>query len=150
MPQSLTKIYIHIIFSTKKRIPVLDPAISSELYPYLATAFKSCDSIPIKIGGHRDHVHVFGLLTKNNALTKVIEVIKKDSSKWIKTKGAQFKKFSWQVGYAAFSVGENHKDTLIKYIEDQEKHHKQLLYKDEVIKFLKKYKVDYNEKYLWG
>ena len=110
MPRSLTNNLIHLIFSTKFHQPILDSKIDKELYPYLSKIFSSYDSPVISINGHIDHIHVLFSLSKKIALCSVIEGVKKNSSKWIKTKGSKYKNFHWQNGYAAFSVDESNID----------------------------------------
>ena len=97
MPQSLAKIYVHLIFSTKNREPLLDREIRKELASYLGGALNSLDCQPIEIGGTRDHAHILCCLSKNLSLSKLIEKIKTGSSKWIKTKESRFAQFHWQM-----------------------------------------------------
>ena len=149
MPQSLVHNYIHITFSTKNRQPFIDKNISNELYAYLAGICKNKECKPIIIGGYKDHIHILCLLSQKITLMKLIEQIKSHSSKWMKTKGKQYQNFYWQRGYGAFSVNPTEIDTVEAYIKNQEEHHKKRSFKDEYRAFLKKYKIDYNEKYVW-
>ena len=123
MPQSLAQILVHLIFSTKNREPILSDDIRPELHPYMATILGGMDSPSILINSVADHAHVLFHLSKNHPLCNVIEVVKKDSSKWIKTKGKAYRNFHWQNGYGAFSVSQSNVDEVIKYIEDQKEHH---------------------------
>jgi REP element-mobilizing transposase RayT len=149
MPQSLSKVYVHIVFSTKDRHPFLDISISQELYKYLGGICKNMECWPVEIGGHRDHVHILCTLSRTVTQSKLLEELKKNSSKWIKTKEAKFAKFSWQRGYAIFSVNANDPSGLILYIQNQEEHHSQYNYQTELRKFFKRYKMDYDERYVW-
>ena len=149
MAQSLSNIYVHIIFSTKYRQKLIKPEIEDELYKYLGGICKELECYPIKIGGHIDHVHILSSLSKKITLIKYLEEIKKSSSKWIKTKGNFYKDFYWQNGYGAFSVSPPQADNIKQYIETQKEHHKNMTFQEEYIAFLNKYKIDYNEKYLW-
>ena len=149
MAQSLSKIYLHIIFSTKNRCPWIVEKIQSELYAYMATVLKSWDSPAIIIGGMPDHIHLLLLFSKNYSVSKVIEQAKKRTSKWIKTKGKEFENFYWQNGYGAFSVSQSQLDTVRDYIANQKEHHKHLSFKDEYRSFLKKYEIPYDERYIW-
>jgi len=149
MAQSLSKVYLHIVFSTKKRFPFIKPEIEDELYAYMGGTIKKLGGIPFIINGMGDHIHIFSTLPRTVALSKFLEEIKKNSSRWIKTKGREYQNFAWQGGYAAFSVSSSLKDTIVKYIQNQKEHHRSLTFKEEVIKFLKKYDLDYDEKYLW-
>ena len=149
MPQSLSKVYVHIAFSTKNRYPFIDYAIEQELWAYLGGVCKALDCNPIRVGGHYDHVHICCLLSKKITQIKLLEEIKKESSKWIKTKGKQYENFYWQDGYGIFSVNPSEIETVIKYIESQHEHHEKREFKDELLAFLKKYNVEYDERYLW-
>ncbi|SMD43880.1 REP element-mobilizing transposase RayT [Aquiflexum balticum DSM 16537] len=149
MAQSLVKNYLHIVFSTKHRQPLISPEIANELYSYLGGICNNLDCSPIKIGGHIDHIHILCLLSKKITLIKLLEEIKSHSSKWVKTKGESLKSFYWQDGYGAFSVNPTEVNTVIKYIENQAEHHKKRTFQDEYRAFLKKYKVEYDERYVW-
>ena len=147
MGQSLVKNYTHIVFSTKYRQPLISEAIEDELYSYLGGICKALECPPIKIGGHYDHI--LCLLSKKITLMKLLEEVKSHSSKWIKTKGESFKNFYWQDGYGAFSVNPAQVDIVIKYITNQKKYHSKKNFQDEYRMFLKKYKVEYDERYVW-
>jgi len=149
MAQSLSQLYTHIVFSTKKHFPFIKPVIEPELYAYLGSTIKRIGGIPFIINGMDDHVHIFSSLPRTVALSKFIEDIKRNSSRWIKTKGAAYQHFAWQNGYAGFSVSSSQKDNVVRYITNQKEHHKTLMFKDEVIKFLQEYNIDYDERYLW-
>jgi len=149
MPQSLSKILVHIIFSTKNRQSLLPEKIRPELYSYLASVLQRCESPALKIGGIADHVHILCSLSKNYALAKIVEEFKKSSSKWLKTKGAEFQSFFWQNGYGVFSVSQSDIDVVIRYIEKQEEHHRVMTFQEEYRKFLEKYRVPYDERYVW-
>ncbi len=149
MGQSLVKNYLHIVFSTKHRQSLISPAIEPELHSYLGGILNNLECNPIKIGGYTDHIHVLCLLSKKIALMKLLEEMKSHSSKWIKTKDDRLKNFYWQDGYGAFSVNPSEVDVVIAYIENQHEHHKNKTFQDEYRAFLKKYKVDYDERYVW-
>lgn len=149
MPQSLAKNYIHIVFSTKYRQPFITDDIEHALFAYLGAMCKNMDSIPIKIGGYRDHVHILCVLSRKVALMDLVEEIKSHSSKWMKTQGDTFKNFYWQRGYAAFSVSPGNVDRTFRYIENQKNHHMSILFQDEMRKFFRKYGIEYDEKYVW-
>jgi REP element-mobilizing transposase RayT len=149
MGQSLVKNYIHIVFSTKYRQALISDYIESELHAYLVGICNKLSCQVIKIGGCSDHVHILCLLSKKIALMKLLEEIKSHSSKWIKTKGKQFENFYWQDGYGAFSVNPSEIDVVVKYIANQKAHHTKRGFQDEFRLFLKKYEVEYDEKYVW-
>jgi REP element-mobilizing transposase RayT len=149
MPQSIAYNYLHITFSTKYRTPLIDEAIEEELFKYIGGICKNLECNPIKVGGYRDHIHILCVLSRKIALMKLLEEIKSHSSKWIKTKGDQYKNFYWQRGYGSFSVNPAEIDVVVRYIENQAEHHKKKTFQDEYIAFLKKYNAEYDERYLW-
>ena len=149
MSQSLNRIYIHIVFSTKNREPNISEDIKDELFNYLGGVCKSLDCNPLQVGGYKDHIHILCALSKKIALTQLIEKVKSSSSRWIKTKNEEFSNFYWQSGYGAFSVNPTEIDVVKKYIQNQEEHHKIKSFQDEYRAFLKKYNVQYNEEYVW-
>ena len=149
MGQSLVKNYIHIIFSTKYRQPLILDEVSSELYSYIAGICRNLECYPLKVGGYKDHVHILCMLSKKIALMKLLEEVKSHSSKWIKTKGSTFSKFYWQDGYGAFSVNPAEVDVVKAYIENQAEHHKKRSFKEELLHILKEYDMKYDERYLW-
>jgi len=149
MSQSLAKILVHIVVSTKNHRPFLDIGIRPELYAYLAGILKANDSHVIKIGGTENHTHIFCILPKGISLAKMIEEFKTSSSKWVKTKVPQYASFYWQNGYGAFSVSQSDTERVVKYIETQEEHHRKTSFEEEFRTFLEKYQVPYDERYVW-
>jgi putative transposase len=149
MGQSLVKNYLHIVFSTKYRQPLISETIENELYSYLGGVCNALESPPVKIGGYYDHVHILCMLSKKIAVMKLLEEVKSHSSKWIKTKDESLKKFYWQDGYGAFSVNPAQVDIVARYIENQKERHSKQTFQNEFRYFLKKYKIDYDERYVW-
>ena len=149
MPQSLVKNYLHITFSTKNRQPLIDSDIEEELFNYLGGICKSLECYPVIVGGHKNHIHILCLLSQKVLLMKLVEELKSHSSKWIKTKGDKYRNFYWQNGYGAFSVNPTEIEVVKTYILNQKEHHRNRTYEEEYLAFLKKYNVDYNERYLW-
>jgi REP element-mobilizing transposase RayT len=149
MPQSLSKVYVHITFSTKNRQNLIDENIEESLYEYLGGICKGLDCNPVQVGGHKNHIHILCVLAKKITQIKLLEEVKKQSSKWIKTKGDIYRNFYWQDGYGIFSVNPSEVEVVVNYIQNQKEHHKKRTFQDEFRAFLKKYKVDYNEKYVW-
>jgi REP element-mobilizing transposase RayT len=150
MPQSLSRVLIHIIFSTKDRMRLIKPEIEEELFAYMATILREHGAQPIKIDGTEDHAHILCGLPRTMAVCHLLEKVKKRSSKWIKTKGSQYRNFSWQGGYGVFSVGEFGVERVKRYIAGQKKHHRSVTFKDEFREFLDRYEVEYDERYVWG
>jgi REP element-mobilizing transposase RayT len=149
MSQSLAQIYIHIVFSTKYRKPLIQTEIEEELYAYIGGIIKNLKGNSIKINSVSNHIHILTTLPKTVTLSKYLEEIKRSSSKWIKTKGTDYKNFSWQRGYGAFSVSSYKVNVVKNYIAKQKEHHKSQDFKEEFIEFLDEYKVEYDDRYLW-
>lgn len=149
MGQSLVKNYTHITFSTKNRLHLIHPPYENELHNYIGGICKNLECYPAAIGGHTDHIHILCLLSKKIALIKLLEEVKSSSSKWMKTKNESLKFFYWQDGYGSFSVNTREIDSVFSYITNQHEHHKRVTFQDEYRAFLKRYKVDYDEKYVW-
>jgi len=148
MPQSLSKVYVHITFSTKNRDELIDDRIKDSLFEYIGGICKKLECNPLKVGGHRDHIHILCLLSRKIAQMTLLEEVKRQSSKWIKTKGEEYKNFYWQNGYGIFSVNPAQTDVVVKYIANQQDHQKKT-FQIEFRAFLKKYDVEYDERYVW-
>jgi REP element-mobilizing transposase RayT len=150
MSQSLTQIYLHIIFSTKDRIPHLkDKPLRDTLYAYMAGICKNLESPALIIGGVEDHVHLLCRFSKKLAVADFLKELKRDSSKWIKTEAPSMAEFHWQAGYGAFSISPSHVDILKKYIDNQEAHHRTESFQDEFRRICRKYGVPIDERYVW-
>ncbi len=149
MGQSLVKNYLHIVFSTKHREPLIHPSIETELHSYIGGICKNLDCQPLKVGGYYDHIHILCMLSKKITLIKLMEEVKSHSSKWIKTKGEKFKNFYWQDGYGAFSINPSDVDKIVSYIAHQKDHHGQKTFQDEYREYLKKYAIEFDERYVW-
>lgn len=149
MSQSLSKLYVHLIFHIKDSLVPINNEDKKDLYAYIGDIIKENSSIPILINGTGDHIHILCVMSKNIALATLIEEIKRHSSRWIKTRGTHYKQFAWQGGYAGFSVSQSLHDKTKGYIQNQEEHHKKMTFKEELIAFLKEYGIEYDERYLW-
>jgi REP element-mobilizing transposase RayT len=121
----------------------------NDLYAYIGAIIKDNESIPILINGTDNHIHILCVMSKNIALARLTEEIKRHSSRWIKTKGPYYNQFAWQGGYAGFSVSQSLHDKTKLYIQNQEEHHKKMTFKEELMAFLKEYGIEYDERYLW-
>jgi REP element-mobilizing transposase RayT len=149
MPQSLSQILIHVVFSTKHRARFLHPEFRDELYPYLATTARNHNCPTHKIGGTEDHVHIACSLSRTIAVADLVRELKTDSSAWLKTKGPSLESFAWQNGYGVFSIGQAQLDQLRQYIANQEEHHRRLSFQEEFRGWLKRYGIQYDERYVW-
>ena len=149
MSQSLSNILIHLVFSTKNRIPMIDSSISGQLYAFLVSLSSELGNYVHKIGGIEDHIHMLISLNRTQPISVLIENLKKNSSRWIKTKGPNYSTFSWQKGYGAFSACSTHSEALINYIATQDEHHKKISFQDEFRHLLKKNNIPFDERYVW-
>lgn len=149
MPQSLSRILVHLIFSTKNRDPVLTPEIRAELHPYLAVVLREDGCPALQVGGVEDHVHALFGLSRTRTVAQVVETVKTSSSKWLKTKGTAFASFHWQTGYGAFSVSQSNAGAVVRYIQNQAEHHQKVTFQEEYRRFLKRYQIAYDESYVW-
>ena len=149
MPQSLSNILIHLIWSTRDRRPCLDPSTREKTHAFLAGVVRQCDCEAYRVGGSTDHVHLAIRLSRTVSVADLVKGAKAASSKWLKTQGPEFADFSWQLGYGAFSVGMSQKEALLLYIDNQEEHHRTRSFQDEYRDFLSKYGIAFDERYVW-
>lgn len=149
MPQSLSLLIIHIVFSTKNRAPVLDATVRPALHAYLATVAQNYSGECYRVGGVADHIHLAVRLSRTITVANLVEELKTSSSKWLKTQSPDLAGFSWQRGYGAFSAGPAHLEDLLRYIDRQDEHHRDQNFQNEYLGFLKKYGIEYDEQYLW-
>ncbi len=150
MPQSLARVYIHLVFSTKSRRPYLLDETRPSLHAYMATVLRNQGCVPLAINSVEDHIHLLFVMTRTVAISKVVERVKTSSSKWIKTQGPTYSHFAWQSGYGAFSVSESHLKRVETYIARQREHHKRKAFKDEFRALLLEYNVSYDERFVWN
>jgi REP element-mobilizing transposase RayT len=150
MPQSLAKILVHTIFSTKDRRPFLrDKLLREELHRYLGGILLNHECQPIIIGGVEDHMHILSTLSRTREAADLVKEIKRVSSVWVKSKSPTLQDFAWQNGCGIFSIGFSQVNTLKNYIAGQDEHHKKVSFQDEFRKFLKRYEVEFDERYVW-
>ncbi len=149
MPQTLFSCYMHVVFSTKNRVDLIPPAVEPELYAYIGGIVRNNNCALLIGGGTANHSHLLISLNKHMLLPELVGDIKRDSSKWIKTRSAMLSKFAWQDGYAAFSVGYKQIAAVTKYIADQKAHHGKKLFEDEMRGFYRSYGIEIDERYAW-
>ncbi len=149
MPQSLFKILVHIVFSTKNRVDLIAPIIENDLFGYMHGIIKSNGSKLIIANGTANHVHLLISLGKKVDIPELIGDIKRDSSSWIKKQDSAYSNFYWQKGYGAFSIGQSQVPVVVNYIKKQKDHHAKQDFKDEFCALLKKYEIDFDERYIW-
>jgi putative transposase len=149
MPQSLANVLVHLIFSTKNREPLIAADVEDQLYAYLATACRTCHCPAHKVGGTADHVHLLVSLARTVTIADLLGSIKADSSKWIKSRGRGLPDFAWQNGYGAFSIGQSQSASVRAYIAGQKEHHRARTFQEEFLEFLRRYEVEFDQRYVW-
>lgn len=149
MAQSLSKILVHLVFSTKRRVPILPPTPFPELHAHAQGIFKTQKCHLIEMNNVVDHVHALFDLHRTEALSNVVMHVKKGTSRWLKDQSTNFQHFDWQDGYGAFSIGRSQREDVIDYIWAQQQHHTHKSFQDEFRQFLHKYEVEYDERYVW-
>lgn len=150
MSQSLGKILVHVIFSTKdRRLFFREKFLREELHGYLGGILINHDCQPIVIGGVEDHVHILSTLSRTCQAAEMVKEVKRGSSLWLKTKMPNSQDFAWQHGYGIFSIGFSQIEAVRQYIAGQEGHHRKVSFQDEYREFLKRYAVEFNERFVW-
>ncbi len=149
MPQSLAKIYVHLVFSTKNREPLLPEDVRADLYAYLGGILRDLDSPGVEINSEPDHIHILFVLARTRALSDVVGQLKSGSSTWLKTASTVLAGFHWQNGYGAFSVSQSGLDEVREYIRRQHDHHRRMSFQDEFRAFLRRYAIEFDERYVW-
>ena len=149
MAQSLSRILIHLVFSTKNREPSITQAMQTELHPYLAAILNKISCPSLRVGGVEDHVHLLFGLCRTHDIAHVVNVLKTNSAKWIKSQSFGAKNFQWQLGYGAFSVSQSGVEAVVNYIRKQAIHHQALTFQDEYRRLLGYSQIQYDERYVW-
>ncbi len=149
MAQSLSKVILHVIFSTKNREPWLNSDVRPRMHAYLATICRDVDADFVHVGGVADHIHIVTTLPRTLSQAQLIEQIKKTSSKWIKALDVRYRGFFWQRGYGAFSVSPSQLDSVVEYVDKQQGHHRRRTFQEEYRELLHKHGVDFDERYVW-
>jgi putative transposase len=149
MPQSLSNVILHIIFSTKHRKPWLDSSIRLRMHAYLATICRDLGGEAFRTDGVSDHVHIVTTLPRTLSQAQMIERIKKASSKWIKPLAPRYRDFFWQRGYAAVSVSPSQLDGVLQYLQRQREHHRTRTFQEEYRELLNRHGIKFDERYVW-
>jgi len=150
MPQSLSVVYLHLVFSTKDRRPFFrDNTTRESLHAYLGAVAKELDCVPIQVGGVEDHIHLLARFGRKITQAEWVKELKRVSNLWLKEQGPEFADFEWQAGYAIFSVSHSNLDAVRQYVTAQEEHHQKMSFQDELRAMLKKHELTWDEKYLW-
>ena len=150
MPQSLARVVLHVVFSTKNRVPFLkDPALRDKLHAYMSGILQSIGCEPILINGVEDYVHILCNLSRTGTIAGMVEKVKHSPSKWMKDHGAAYADFFWQGGYGSFSVSQSNVEQVREYIATQEEHHRKVSFQDEFRALCRKHGLEMDERYVW-
>jgi len=150
MPQSLSKVIVHLVFSTKFRNPWLNAQLRPKLHAYMAgtvRALEGCECY--RVNGVEDHVHLAIRLSRTVTIADLMQHLKANTSRWIKEQDNALSEFAWQRGYASLSVYYRDIEVLLAYIDNQEEHHRTLSFQDEYRQLLKDHGLDFDERYVW-
>ena len=147
MPQSLSQIYIHCVFSTKGGVKLIEGRFRNDLHAYIVGALKNLGAYVIELYANPEHIHILCTLPRTLTVAELISKVKTSSSKWIKKQVVE--RFSWQNGYGTFSVSQSRLGAVSQYIINQPEKHKQKSFKDEYREFLKEYNVEFEERFVW-
>lgn len=149
MPQSLAKCYVHLVFSTKNRERAVLDEVRPDLHDYMGGTLKGLDCIPVEINSEPDHAHVLFLLARTRSMSDVVGGLKKSATDWLKARGSAYLGFHWQAGYGAFSVSQSAVVEVREYIRTQREHHRVITFQEEYRAFLRKYQLEFDERYVW-
>jgi putative transposase len=149
MANTYTQIHIQFVFVVKYRKGLIQASFKEELYQYISGIIKNHDHKLLAINGVPDHVHVFIGMRPTQSISDLMQDIKGSSSKWINEKKFLPIKFEWQSGYGAFSYSKSHVERVIRYVHNQENHHKGQTFREEYIQFLNAFEIDYDENYIF-
>src|SRR5688500_18206839 len=149
MAHTFTSLLTHIVFSTKDRFPMVDREIREEMHRYITGIVRNLKGKMMAIDGMADHVHMLVDCPSSVSIAELVRTVKANSSKWVHQKWRDRSKFAWQTGYGAFSVSKSNVADVIQYIESQEEHHRKMSFQEEVVAFLKKHEIEYDERYIW-
>jgi REP element-mobilizing transposase RayT len=150
MPQSLSVVYCHLVFSTKDRFPFFkERELRESLHAYLGAVSKQLDCPPITVGGVEDHIHLLARFARTITQADWVKELKRVSNKWLKDQSPLLRCFEWQGGYANFSVSQSKLERAKRYVSDQEKHHRKVSFQEELRMLLRKHNIQWDERYVW-
>jgi putative transposase len=149
MANTYTQINVQTVFAVKGRDNILASNFRNQLFEYIAGILRNSKQYPLAINGYKDHVHIFFELNPDTALSNVLEVVKSNSSKWINSNHFVIGHFEWQRGYSGFTYSKSQRNNVIKYIMNQENHHKSQTFREEYLEILRKFEMEYDERYIF-
>ncbi len=149
MPQSLAKVHLHLVFSTRNRVRVLADEDRPDLHAYMGGILKALHCMPIEINSEPDHVHVLFMLGRTVAIGQVVGSLKKGATDWLRARSPGYAGFHWQSGYGVFSVSQSAVETVRRYIRNQRQHHRGKSFQVEYRAMLEKHGIECDERYVW-
>lgn len=149
MPQSLAKVYLHLVFSTKNRERVLADEDQIDLHAYMGGILKGMDCVPIEINSEPDHLHVLFLMGRTKTISDVVAAVKRGATDWLRARSPRYAGFHWQSGYGIFSVSQSAVETVRSYICNQREHHQVRTFQEEYRTMLQKHSMEFDERYVW-
>ena len=149
MTDTFSQLYIQVVFAVKGRESLIKQDWDEQIYKYITGIIRAKEQKVLAINGVEDHIHIFIGIRPTCCISDLVREVKKSSNDFVNDKKFTIKKFSWQGGYGAFSYSHSQLDTVIKYVMNQKEHHKKISFKDEYIDLLKKFEIEFDEKYLF-
>lgn len=149
MASSYVSMLVHYVWSTKNREPLIHDSWQDRLHGYLGGILRNNNAKLLAAGGMPDHVHLLVSLLSTITVAKAVNLLKSNSTTWVKKNIENMGRFHWQEKYGAFSVSKSSEEKLFQYIANQQEHHRQRTFKDEFLALLEKHEIDYDERYLW-
>ena len=149
MATTYTKLLYHIIFSTKRREPLISRGLRDDLYSYIGGILRARKGLLVEIGGMPDHVHLAIRIRPDVSVAEIVRLVKANSSKWVNERPEARGRFTWQEGYAAFSVSASQLPGVCRYLQSQEDHHRTKTFQEEYVEFLRRHDMEFDESHLW-
>jgi REP element-mobilizing transposase RayT len=149
LAHTFTNLLVHIIFSTKGRVPFIDSELKPQLHAYIGGIIRAEHGKAYAINGMADHIHILASLPPTIALSDAMRTIKTNSSRWVHEQWRTKSTFGWQTGYGAFSVSQSSAPEVVNYIAAQEEHHHRMTFQEELLAFLERHGIKYDERYIW-
>jgi putative transposase len=149
MAGTYSQLIYHIIFSTKRREPLITPRLQADLYSYVGGILSCQQGILLEVGGMPDHVHLVIRVKPDLSVSEIVRLVKANSSKWVNERLDHAGRFAWQTGYGAFSVSVSQLSAVREYVRTQEQHHRKKTFQEEFVDFLRRHEIGFNEQYLW-
>ncbi|MHB8519271.1 MAG: IS200/IS605 family transposase [Limisphaerales bacterium] len=149
MAHTYTNLLVHVVFSTRDRAPLLDTELKPRLFAYIGGIIRELGGVALLINGPADHVHILAVLPPRTPLSDLVGKVKANSSGWVHREFPEKRAFGWQTGYAAFTVSHSKRQLLLNYINNQQAHHRKVSFGEELIAFLERHEVTYDQRYLF-